>query len=106
MSADKYTEKYMEDNEEVFPESSIEAVVAKIKSGSRAYASLQEYVIALIKALDKNGDGMISFEEFSSGLKQMQIFVTDHETHTLVRKFDHNGDGKISMEEFYNTIAA
>lgn len=35
----------------------------------------------------------------------LNIFVTDHEEHTLMRRFDHNGDGKISMEEFYNTLA-
>jgi len=55
--------------------------------------------------LDKNGDGVISFKEFSDGLKSLNIFVTDHEEHTLMRKFDRNNDGVISMEEFYNTLA-
>ena len=36
----------------------------------------------------------------------MEIFVTDHEEHTLMRRFDHDGDGKINMEELYNTLAA
>jgi hypothetical protein len=36
----------------------------------------------------------------------MNIFVSQHEEHTLLRRFDINGDGKISMEEFYNTLAA
>jgi hypothetical protein len=31
--ADEYTEKYMLDNEEVFPESNLDAVMNKIKSG-------------------------------------------------------------------------
>lgn len=35
----------------------------------------------------------------------MNIFVTNHEEHTLMRKFDKNNDGLISMEEFYNTLA-
>ena len=39
-------------------------------------------------------------------LFSMEIFVTDHEEHTLMRRFDHNGDGKINMEELYNTLAA
>jgi hypothetical protein len=58
----------MMDNEEVFPESSFLAVIVKIKSGQKRYASLQAYVIDLIKALDKNGDNLISFDEFSAGL--------------------------------------
>ncbi len=102
---DEYTEKYMEDNVATFPDSSVEFVVQKIKSGAGAFSSMQEYAIALMKALDSNNDGFISFDEFCSGLKQMNIFLTDHQVHTLVRKFDHNNDGRISMEEFYNTLA-
>ena len=63
-------------------------------------------MVALIKSLDKNGDGVIGFKEFCEGLKSMNIFVTNHEEHTLMRRFDHNGDGVISMEEFYNTLAS
>jgi Ca2+-binding EF-hand superfamily protein len=62
-------------------------------------------VIELIRQLDKNGDGVISFKEFSDGLKKLNIFVTNHEEHTLMRRFDRNQDGVISIEEFYNTLA-
>lgn len=105
-TADEYTEKYMEDNIEVFPESSVNLVLQKIKAGAHAFPSLQEYAIKLLKELDTNGDGFLGFDEFSTGLKRLEIFLTDQEVHTLVRKFDHNKDGRISMEEFYNTLAA
>lgn len=59
----------MEDNPDQFPEASIQRVLIKIKKGASAYNSLQEYVIALIRQLDKNGDGVISFKEFCDGLK-------------------------------------
>jgi Ca2+-binding EF-hand superfamily protein len=39
-------------------------------------------------------------------LYSMDIYLSDHEQHTLMRRFDHNGDGVVSMEEFYNTLAA
>ncbi len=96
----------MEDNVEVFPESSAALVIQKIKSGAHSFPNLQEYAIKLLKELDTNGDGVLGFEEFSTGLKKMDIHLTDQEVHTLVRKFDHNKDGRISMEEFYNTLAA
>jgi hypothetical protein len=69
LKADEYTEKYMEDNPDLFPEASIENVLRKIKKGYTQYKNLQEYVVALIAFLDKNGDGVISFEEFCNGLK-------------------------------------
>lgn len=59
----------MEDNPDLFPEASLENVLRKIKKGQTKYKNLQEYVVALIAFLDKNGDGVISFEEFCNGLK-------------------------------------
>mmetsp|Transcript_2896 Transcript_2896/g.3395 ORF Transcript_2896/g.3395 Transcript_2896/m.3395 type:complete len:102 (+) Transcript_2896:1575-1880(+) len=96
----------MEDNGDVFPQASIDAILEKIKKGAYSYPSLQEYVIHLIQKLDTNGDEVISFDEFRVGMKDLKIFLSEHEVNTLLRVFDHNGDGKISMEEFYNTLAS
>jgi len=60
----------------------------------------------MMQKLDKNGDEVISFDEFRDGLADLKIFLSDHEVNTMLRVFDHNGDGKISMEEFYNTLAS
>lgn len=70
MTPDEYTAKYMEDNPEIFPEANIARVINKIKKGASGYNSLQEYVIELMRQLDKNGDGQISFDEFTSGLRR------------------------------------
>ena len=43
--ADEYTEKYMEDNGDVFPEADLLSVLTKVKKGASAYNSLQEYAI-------------------------------------------------------------
>jgi len=106
VSSDEYTEKYMEDNPDQFPESDLSLVVRKIKASASKYPDLQSYAVDLLRKLDKNDDGVISFREFTQGLRDLDIFVTDHEEHTLMRRFDHNGDGKINMEEFYNALAA
>ncbi|MEN9945026.1 MAG: hypothetical protein RLY18_984 [Pseudomonadota bacterium] len=29
----------------------------------------------------------------------MDIYLSNHEEHTLMRRFDHNGDGKLTLEE-------
>jgi len=43
--------------------------------------------------------------EFSAGLRDLNINVTNHEEHALFRRFDTNNDNKISMEELYNELA-
>jgi len=106
LKADEYTEKYMEDNSDIFLEQNLSAIIDKIKKGASSFGSLQEYAIELMRRLDKNGDGFISFAEFTQGMRGLNIFITNHEEHALMRRFDHNKDGKISMEEFYNTLAA
>ncbi len=70
MKADEYTEKYMEDNPDVFPQSSLNSVIAKIKRGAANYKSLQEYAVALLGKLDKDGNGVLNFQEFVNGLKR------------------------------------
>ena len=105
LRADEYTEAYMEDNPDQFPQANLQSIVDKIKRAGRSFPNLQDYAIHLIKTLDKNGDELIDFSEFSNGLRSMGIHVTEAEVHALVRRFDHNGDGKISMEEFYNTLS-
>jgi Ca2+-binding EF-hand superfamily protein len=104
--ADEYTEKYMEDNSQVFPEASSDVLIEKIKKGCKGFPSMQDYAIHLMKVLDKNNDGFVDVSEFSNGLKSLNVFCSKHEEHALMRRFDLNGDGKISMEEFYNVLAA
>lgn len=40
VSADEYTEKYMEDNSDVFPEASFRAIINKIKAPASRFPSL------------------------------------------------------------------
>merc|ERR1712100_324842 len=61
-SADNYTENYMGDNPDQFPEAAIENIIAKIKKPASKFNSLQEYVIHLLSKLDKDGNNVISFE--------------------------------------------
>ena len=70
VSADEYTEKYMEDNPDQFPEASMDKIIMKIKKLAKNYPNLQEYACDLLKKLDKNDDGVIDFQEFTQGLRR------------------------------------
>lgn len=63
-SADQYTEKYMEDNGEVFPEASFGNVIQKIRAGASKFDSMNAYVVHLLRILDKNDDKFIDYQEF------------------------------------------
>ena len=91
VKADEYTEKYMEDNSQIFPEANVDDLIKKIKAKGSNFPSLQEYAIHLIKTLDTNNNGVVDIKEFSEGLAKMGIFASKHEEHTLMRKFDESG---------------
>ena len=55
--ADEYTDKYMEDNSDQFPEQDFTAILNKIRRAGQGYKTMQEYVIDLIRKLDRNGQG-------------------------------------------------
>lgn len=105
LSSDEYTQKYQEDNGDVFPEASCDAILRRIRAPAKNYPDLQSYVVELMARLDTNGDKFVDFKEFSAGLRSMGIVCSPQEAATLMRRFDSNGDGKISMEEFYNCLA-
>jgi len=69
VSCDEYTEKYMEDNPSEFPEQNIQNILGKIKKKSAGFASMQDYCIHLLQTLDKNDDQVLSFDEFTAGLR-------------------------------------
>jgi hypothetical protein len=76
MSTDEYTQKYMEDNGDNFPEASFNVIMRKIKAPAANFPSLQEYCVDLLARLDKNGDHFVDYREFADGLRAMNIMVT------------------------------
>ena len=78
-SSDEYTEKYMQDNGDIFPEASFKAIIAKIKVPAKNYPDLQTYAIEILKKFDKNNNKFIDFDEFTEGLRAMNINITNHE---------------------------
>ncbi len=104
MKVDEYTEKYYEMNPETFKEANIDYVLEKIGKLGIGASSMVEYAKGLMEKMDKNKDGVLSFLEFTEGIKGMGIIITPQEEHTLMRRFDRNEDGKISLREFCSAL--
>ncbi len=58
----------------------------------------------LIKKLDKNKDGFITFVELSEGLREMGIKIFKGESAALMRRIDEDRDGLICYEELYRGL--
>jgi hypothetical protein len=54
---------------------------------------------------DKDGDGTISTQEFSDGLRALGIHLSKRDSADLVRSIDRDGDGTIDYREFAKQFA-
>ena len=82
----------------------VDQALLKIKQGADNYKSLSDYCMDMIRKLDKNKDGMISFIELSEGLREFGIKIFKGEQAALMRRLDEDKDGLIAYEELYNAL--
>lgn len=50
--------------------------------------------------MDDDGNKNLNIEEFSLGLREMGLEITDDEIRELFNKFDTDGSGSVNMDEF------
>lgn len=68
-SADEYTHNYMETKAEKFPESNFAAIMAKITSYDKKYASRQDFLVKLLSRIDTNLGKTVPFKVFLQALQ-------------------------------------
>ena len=62
------------------------------------YKSAENYMVDVLKHLDKKDCGMATFEQVSLGLQEMGVPLTHHEIYTLVRAFDKKDNFTLCVE--------
>ena len=78
-------------------------VLTLIKTGMRDLLHQAEQ--DLFDELDENGDGFISRDELSKGLKAVGFELSETEIDAFLKLVDTNGDQVISREEFKDVLA-
>lgn len=58
-----------------------------------------------MKKFDVNGDGSISIDELSQGLKSINVKISEKEKLALMKELDKDRDGGISEQELFNALA-
>lgn len=66
---------------------------------ARGMETLEDMVTAF-RALDKDGNGVISGEEIKASMESMGVTMTDEEVQAALNEADTNKDGVINYEEF------
>lgn len=104
ISADEYTHKYMKSKPEVFREADIELVLQRLYKFAERYASYNEFLVKLLKQVDKSGKGIVDFNEVVVGFKTLGFNLTYQEIYTLMRYFDLDHQWKLNVKELFNAL--
>jgi hypothetical protein len=70
LECDEYTEKYMEENPEDFPQAQFSNIIEKLKAGAKKFGNIDAYAKVFERQADKNNDGIISINEFVEVVKR------------------------------------
>jgi hypothetical protein len=99
---DEYTRKYMEDNHEVFRDSSIKNIAQRIRAANDLN-DFNEFLVHLLYAIDPKGINYASKEDIVSGIASFGVYLSEQEAVTLVSKLSKKDD-LYSMKDLYYYI--
>ncbi|XP_071085308.1 EF-hand domain-containing family member C2-like isoform X1 [Haliotis cracherodii] len=84
IDADEYAFRYMEEKPREFPKADVRAISQKLSS---RIGENKEDIQAFFARNDSSGNGLVSYEQFSGLLQQMDSSLTEHEIMTVARYY-------------------
>jgi len=91
----------MKSKPQVFREADIDHVISRLKAMASNYPSFDDFLVNVIKQLDKKKKGFITYDDLILGMHDLGIEVTNQEAYTLMRYFDVHKDWKLSMRDLF-----
>jgi len=82
-----------------------EIALKKLAAGAEEYGNMKQYVEALMRKFDYDGDGIITFNELCEGVKRLNIFLSFQERQALMKTLDLDQNGSLSSEELYSVLS-
>ncbi|XP_046566308.1 EF-hand domain-containing family member C2-like isoform X2 [Haliotis rubra] len=84
IDADEYAFRYMEEHPAEFPIANVKAICQKVSS---QIGQNKEDIRAFFARNDSSGNGIVSYEQFSGLLRQIDSSLTEHEIMTVARYY-------------------
>ena len=84
--------------------SGIDLILSKMRKCVDHYKSMQEQIICLMRIFDLDNDGLVSYLEFGTGLKNLGINARKSDTIDLFNRIDTDNDGFITQNELYKSL--
>jgi Ca2+-binding EF-hand superfamily protein len=66
---------------------------------------MKDYAKNLIRKLDRDNDGIITFQELCDGLSKLNISVSHSDKQALMNRLDIDRDGKITEYELIRVLS-
>lgn len=57
-------------------------------------------IFRIFRRMDDDGNKQLNLEEFTKGLKESGLDISDDEINEIFQKFDTDGNGNLSVDEF------
>lgn len=85
---------------------SIDHVIKSLADGANSFPSMRDYARHLIRQFDRDGDGIITFQELCEGLVKLNFLISNQEKQALMKKLDMDRDGQITEKEMYRVLSS
>jgi hypothetical protein len=101
LDCDAYTQRMLGDLNARHCEFDLVAVLEKMRESMRQQFPL---VRDIFRRFDSDHDGVLTLQEFKSGLEKFGFMLSAEEAVTLMKHFDSRQDGQVSYNEFCDAL--